>query len=43
MSNDNPQYLWGRKNPNWNGPSKASKDAHVPGGRDTASGDFTPS
>lgn len=43
MSNDNPQYLWGRKNPNWNGPSKASKDSIVSGGRGAASGDFTSS
>lgn len=40
MANDNPQYLWGRKNPNWNGPSKANQDTHVSGGRGAASGDF---
>lgn len=41
MANDNPQYLWGRKNPNWDGPQVAHDDSHAAGGRDAASGDFS--
>lgn len=41
MANDNPQYLWGRKNPNWDGPQIAHDESHAAGGRDAASGDFS--
>ena len=43
MTNDNPQYLWGRKNPNWNGPSKAQGSHDVDVSTESALGDFASS
>lgn len=41
MANDNPQYLWGRKNPNWSGPSKAQDSHGVDASPNRVSGDFS--
>lgn len=41
MANDNPQYLWGRKNPNWSGPSKANDSHGVDASPNRVSGDFS--
>lgn len=43
MTNDNPQYLWGRKNPNWSGPTKANSSANSSVLMErAASADFSP-
>lgn len=43
MASDNPQYLWGRKNPNWSGPSKAHDSQDVDASSERVSSDFSSS